>query len=223
MSGLLTPATVEVDAPLVRVGRSSKALHFSVLAAIDTLSETSGNRFDVPGGGVLYASSEISTCFRETLSRYRPSTGIIAKMGEIDENFMVVGGVPADWRDRRCIVEFDLEEPLPFVDIESEHTHEALSRVLATELAGLGVPHLDIANVRGGDRRVTRLLAEWAFSEFNEDGPLFSGIRYRSRLDGGECFAIFEGTGTRERSRQPIGLDNDDLQAVARSYGLRPF
>lgn len=217
-------AVVELDdRTLVRLGRSSSPLWFSRLDPIDALSTMTGNRFDVPGGGVLYASSERATCFRETLARFRPSTGIIAKMGAQEPNFMVVGGVPTDWRAQRTVVNFRLVDPLPFVDAESLQTHEALSRVLATEFAALGVPHLDIGDVRGRDRRVTRLIAEWAFSATDDSGPLYGGIRYESRVDGGECFAVFEGTSTEEVDRQQVSLDDSDLQAVAAEFGLRPF
>ncbi|QUW19814.1 RES family NAD+ phosphorylase [Agrococcus sp. Marseille-Q4369] len=218
------PALVEVASrALVRIGRSADPLRFSRLDPIDALSSSSGNRFDVPGGGVLYASTELRTCFEETLARFRPSTGILARMQREDASFMVVGGVPGDWRAQRSIVRFELIDPLPFVDADAIRTHQALQRELATELAALDVPDLDLGTVRGRDRRVTRLIAAWAYGASDDEGPLYGGIRYESRIAGGECFAIFDGTAIAERERQPIRLEDPELQAVADAFGLRPF
>lgn len=136
---------------------------------------------------------------------------------------MVVGGVPADWRAQRSIVRFELIDPLPFVDADAVETHQSLQRELATELAALDVPDLDIGTVRGRDRRVTRLIAEWAYGASDDDGPLYGGIRYESRIAGGECFAIFDGTAIAERERQPIRLEDPELRAVAGAFGLRAF
>lgn len=224
VADLAEPAVVEIGSrKLVRVGRTTDPLWFSRLDPIDALNTTSGNRFDVPGAGVLYASTARVTCFRETLARFRPSAGIIARMQTEDPHFMVVGGVPADWRAQRTIVTFGLVDALPFVDADALETHEVLTRRLATEFAALGLSHLDIGNVRGRDRRVTRLISEWAYSAADDRGPLYGGIRYESRVDGGECFAVFEGAQTVEIERQQVALEDTDLQRVADEFRLRMF
>ena len=59
---------------------------------------------------------------------------------------------------------FQIADALPFVDIEDPRTHRALDRELAGDLAGFGVPKLNISVVRDDkDRRVSRAIATWAY------------------------------------------------------------
>jgi hypothetical protein len=46
---------------------------------------------------------------------------------------MEVGSVAADWRVRRSLVEFGLEDPLPFLDVDAPETHTYLTEVMAAE------------------------------------------------------------------------------------------
>ena len=184
----------------------------------------SGNRFDVPGGGVLYLASTPSGCYAETLARYRPSARIIEAVRGEDPSFLVAGAVPADWRHRRLLVDVDLHEPLPFLDIEAAATHTFLTGQLAADLTALGVNELDVAAVRGPNRLVTRLVAGWAYAASDEQGnALYAGIRYVSRLGNHECWAVFDGTGVTQRRGRTIDLDDPDLLRVADEFGLRIF
>ncbi len=139
---------------------------------------------------------------------------------------MVVGGVPQDWRLQRLLASIRLVDPLPFLDAEAPETHEFLSDVLAGDLVALGYEQpLDLSTVTNQDRRLSRLIAEYAYAATDVDGtPLYSGIRYMSRIASGwECWAIFEGTDVELTTQSPIKLDDEALQRVAALWSLRLF
>lgn len=219
------PATVAAPTQLWRVARSDDPLRMSTISAADNALAGAGNRFDTTSGGVLYCSTEPRTCYLETLARFRPSPAVRAVVADEDPEFMVCGGVPADWRARRVKVAVALQDPLPFLDVEDLRTHEYLTTELSSVLAGLGVGVLDTAAVRGPNRRLTRAISNWAFAAGLDDGgtPHYGGIRYLSRMGDFECWAVFEGTSVVEISRDTISLHDPDLISVAATFGLRPF
>lgn len=220
-----------VDPPeiIYRVARVESGLRFSEITPEDSASGTSGNRYDVAGGGVLYAATEVRTCFAETLARFRPSPKIRSLLKEADPaeaHFMVCGGVPQDWRLRRRIFELEAGAALPFVDVEDPGTLTILERELCSQLMSLGyAENLDLADLRNKDRRLSRSIAEWVYVAQDADGsPLYSGIRYCSRVDASkECWAIFDGTPVVERTRRSIELVDPDLETIAKLWDIRPF
>jgi hypothetical protein len=220
------PAAVEPPGLIWRVARSDDPLAMSEITAADFRLKRAGNRFDTTAGGVLYGATQLLGCYIETLARFRPSAKIRAAVKD-EPGFMLCGGVPSDWRTRRVKVSIRLPDALPFLDVESPRTHEYLTTELALELAALKVPVLDVGMVRGPDRRITRAIATWAFNVgIHDDGsgtPLYSGIRYVSRLDQQECWAVFEGTPIEEVSRSTVSLSDDALQEAADMFGLRLF
>jgi hypothetical protein len=145
-------------------------------------------------------------------------------MAQEDPGFVTCGGVPQNWRDQRTVVVANLADTLPFIDIDDPVTHEYLNAVMADELADLGVETLDVGNVRGPNRLITRAASGWAYWAENGDGPKYSGIRYMSRvLPDEECWAVFEGTPIVEVGRRAIEINDPDLKAVADIFGLRIF
>ncbi|WP_415079137.1 RES domain-containing protein [Microbacterium sp.] len=94
---MVEPRLVEAPRELWRVGRRPEPLNFSRISPTDAQNRAGGNRFDVPGGGVLYAATHPDGAFAETLARFRPTAAIRALPREADEHFMEVGAVPADW------------------------------------------------------------------------------------------------------------------------------
>ncbi|MGV8882053.1 MAG: RES family NAD+ phosphorylase [Rhodoglobus sp.] len=212
-----------VDAPdiLWRVGRTTEPLHFSAIAPEDAASENGGNRFDVPGGRVLYAASSPEGAFAETLARFRPTAAMRALPPEEDEHFMVPGAIPADWRTRRQLSTFTLSEPLPFLDVDSPETHTHLTQTMAGVLETLAIPHLDVAIMRGSNRFITRAVSAHAYVAQDEDGNAkYSGLRYGSRLGSWECWAIFEGTHIGASRQVAIGKTDAALEKIARSFDL---
>lgn len=222
---MLEPRLVDAPARLWRVARSSPdPLAFNTTPAEDVSQPRAGNRFDVPGGGILYCATEKSGCYAETLAQFRPTAATRAAVKHEQENFMVCGGVTRDWRDRRLCVEFELQDALPFLDVEAQQTHEFLTDELSSYMASLGISQLDVSTVRGPDRLVTRAISAWAYAATDDlDEPLYSGLKYVSRLGDYECWAIFDGTELQETYRELIQPQCPDLSAVADNFHLRVF
>lgn len=220
------PATVVPPEPLLRVGRAASLLRFSTISPLDATLPKAGNRFDVPGGGVLYAATTAEACYAETLARFRPTPRMRELLKDEEPGFMVVGGVPQDWRLQRLLAEIRLTDPLPFLDVEAPQTHEYLSNALSSELLALGYDQpLDLSTVTNQDRRLSRLIADYAYTSTDADGvPRYSGIRYMSRIASGwECWAIFEGTEVELVGARAILPDDEALQHIAQMWSLRVF
>lgn len=214
-----------------RVGRAPDPIEFPEPPKADELDHPrAGNRFDSPTENfrVCYFATDLEACFGETLARFRPDPALIAAADE--EGFMPAGEVPADWRNQRIAVqaEFMPSALLPkprFLDVEALSTRRELRTELATLLAFYGYEDLDVPTVRGGDRRITRWIAKWAFEQRDTDGlPFFAGIRYLSRLNTEwECWAVFRDVEIKELTREPIERENPALQAIARNFDLTVF
>lgn len=203
----------------------------------EVLKPGTGNRFDSPSGnfGVRYFATSLDGCFGETLARFRPDPLLSEVIGDEwrELGFMAVGDIPADWRQRRTAVRVGFpsgghnakfKDGGQFLDIESVETREAMRSDLAPLLAYYHYDDLDVALVRGRDRRVTRYISQWVFEQADEDGdPLYAGIRYLSRLNTAwECWAVFDDVEIEELERRPIRGDDRSYKKIAKLYGLTP-
>jgi RES domain len=177
-----------------RVGRGPDPLAVRPPLGPDELDQPkTGNRFDSPMGTytVRYFSTTLAGCFGETLARFRPELDRLAEVAEEwrELGFMPLGELPADWRNRRLAVRVQVEHrrspnPTRFLDVEHIDTRERLRVELAQTLSLLGVGDLDVATVRGGDRRITRAISWWAHQHRDKEGhSVFAGVRYLSRLN----------------------------------------
>ncbi len=228
-------AVAAPDEGVWRIGRgpdplaSATPLPASLLDAPNT-----GNRFDSPLGvyGVTYFSTTLAGCFGETLARFRPDPKMLKLVQKewTDLGFMKVGDVPADWRQRRIAVHvaFPAQDRfahgVQFLDVEALESREVLRDELAPMLAFYGLGDLDVPTVRGGDRRITRWIGQWAYEQVTNGGaPRFAGIRYLSRLNTDwECWAVFDDVPMVELSRRPILPSDEALLSVAKGYRLTP-
>jgi hypothetical protein len=217
-----SPALIEAPSePLWRVERESPALRFSRINSVDAAQDRAGNRFDVPGAGVLYGATLAQGAFAETLAHFRPSATLLAKLKATGGPVPEVGIVPASWREDRLLRRFVFDKPLPFVDIESPVTHTYLATNAPELLAARGLSALDVSDVRGPSRLLPRSIAGWLYSRTDDHGsPLYAGIRYVSRLGDYECWAIFEGTAVRVTGEESIKASSHTLQEVATIYAL---
>jgi hypothetical protein len=188
-----------------------------------------GNRFDSPlaSYSALYFCSKLQGCFGETLARYRPDPSIVPLIqGEwSSEGFMPPGEIPADWRLRRLAVRAKVAAGTKFLDVESIKTRAFLERRLAPILATFSASDLDVATIRSGDRRITRFISLWAWSQTDEEGlPLYGGIRYLSRLNSEwECWGLFDRLATEEIERRAITRNMRELKEVAKLWGLTVY
>lgn len=202
----------------------------AVPANLERPGSSGGNRFDplTMTYGVLYFGTDLEACFGETLARLRPSLELLALVKDEweERGFMTVGTVAADWRQRRTAVHVRLPETLVFVDVESPVTHQFLRRELALGLSSIGLSDLDVSTVRGPDRRVTKMISEWAYMAADDDQPRYAGIRYESRIrTGWECWALFddEDLDIQVIETVPITPDMPALMSVAKLFGLHIF
>ncbi|MDP4015220.1 MAG: RES domain-containing protein [Candidatus Nanopelagicales bacterium] len=159
--------TVEWSDCIWRVARRREPVHYSQIEPQDERSNA-GNRFDVPGGGVLYAAGTVEACFVETLARFRPTKGVRAAVHH-DEGYMNAGALPAAWREDRCIARIMPGNGcLPFIDIDNSDTLTFLDKELRAELGLLGIDQLDRGTIYSSARAVTRLLARWGPSALRD-------------------------------------------------------
>lgn len=228
-------AVAAPDEGVWRIGRAPDPLATAPPLSSSLLDKPStGNRFDSPTGAyrVLYFATTLDGCFGETLARFRPDPRIRRLVAEewSELGFMRVGDVPADWRQRRIAVhasfpaEDRFAEGVHFLDVESIETREVLRDELAPLLAFYGFSDLDVPTVRGGDRRITRWIGQWAYDQMADDGsPRFAGIRYLSRLNTSwECWAVFDDVPIVERNRRPILRSDEAFVRVSKLYRLAP-
>lgn len=220
------PPDVAVVVPpaggLWRVGRAVAPMRSSVATPDVEASPRQGNRFDTTDFGMIYMGSSLQVCYGETLARYRPKPDLARMVAPDWQGFMAPGQIPAEWRDKRTKVHVSLAASETFLDIEALQTREYLRKALALGLAALGYEDLDVATVRGPDRRVTRLIASWAYQQVDDQGlPLYAGIRYLSRLDTDwECWALFHDTLIASQRLESIPVNDPDLLAVAEMFKI---
>jgi hypothetical protein len=187
-----------------------------------------GNRFDSALGDfrVWYFASTLDGCYGETLATLRPDPLVQKAIGKDDDDcLMPLGEIAADWRQRRIAVRATFPENRPFLDVEAASTRAILRDRLAWLLAQIGLDDIDVAAIRGKDRRLTRWIAQWTWQQRHEvGGPNFAGVRYCSRLNTDwECWAVFEDVLPEEKERRSVLRQDEALRRVAEQYGLEIF
>ncbi len=185
-------AVAEVDAPvdgLWRIGRAEAPLASSRVSGEQLGRPGAGHRFDAVDHGTRYFASTLEACFGEILATHRPTPALAHLVADDwqQSRWLAPARLPADWRARRVTVHIAGVADLParpFLDAEAAATHQVLRLALADQLAELGHRDLDVAAIRGPDRRLTRLVASWAWAQRDRNGqPRYAGLRYLSRLN----------------------------------------
>jgi hypothetical protein len=186
-----------------------------------------GNRFDSALGNfrVWYFATTLDGCYGETLAALRPDPTLLAALDGEDDAYFPLGEIAADWRQRRIAVRASFPEGRPFLDVEDVSTREVLRDELPWLLAELGLDGIDVAAIRGKDRRLTRWISQWTWHKRDEPGHLnFAGIRFCSRINTDwECWAVFEDVFPEERERKSILPQDEALRRVAELYKLQIF
>lgn len=214
---------------LWRIGRGDDPLKPPDPAAIFMGDTVAGNRFDSFAGNypVLYFGTDLQACFGETLNRYRKDPRLAFIDDEWrDRCFMPRGTVPADWRSRRMVVRTSVPDEAVFFNVAHPDNISLLREQLLPIFSMFGHDDLDLGVIQGTDRRVTRLISQWAWQQVDDDGnKVFAGVRYMSRMNTQwECWGVFaDFVPIREDERRPVLLSMPELSAVANIYDLTVF
>lgn len=232
MGAVASSSTVSSSAPtagLWRVGRVEDPLVSRNYGPLDMGQTSAGNRFDSTTGRfqVRYFGTTLQACFGESLAALRPKPSLADLVRDEwqEQGFMELSTVPTDWRTRRTAVRVTIRPEAQFLDVESAKVRRTLHGHLGATLATLGHDDLDVSVIRGPDRRVTRLISEWVWTQHDLDGnPLFAGVRYLSRHNTDwQCWAVFDREQPHVEETHSIPLDMSQLVEVAHLYGLRVF
>jgi hypothetical protein len=125
------------------------------------------------------------------------------------------GSIARQWRLERRVGRARLDvDPALIVDLEDLAVRRALEEKHAALLAAHGMRHLDIAQLRSGQRIVTQTIA------LDLHGSGHAGVAYRSNLDNQECVAIFEQRALIQRWGASQNIERDDVDLVAIAQGL---
>ncbi len=187
-----------------RVGSELLSRDYGALPPGDT---TAGNRYDSISGSfrISYLGTTLEACFGEVLAPLRPDPVLVKLV--VDDwhylNFMEIGTIASDWRIRREAVRLVPSRKRRFFDVESVEALQILRTEIGAEAKRLGHADIDVATVRGPDRRVTRLISEWVHAQTTPGGnPAFpasaTGLGSTPTGSVGPCLIAF----TYELSRQ---------------------
>jgi hypothetical protein len=182
---MIATAALPVEG-LWRVARGGpEGIRFQAADRVDDDNPRGGNRFDSFTGsyGTLYFGASLEVCYAETLGRLRPKQSLaLLAAGDWDEmHVMLPGNIAADWRLRRTAVRARPTSH-PFVNITHPDTLAELNQhpTLMAGLAHYGIDDLDLSDVTGKDRRVTRFIAKYLHDLQDNDGePAWGGVRGR--------------------------------------------
>jgi hypothetical protein len=169
----------------------------------------------------LYCAEKKLTCLREVLADLRPNTAAIDDFNTVfstpGDGLVVAGVVSSAWRRSHVLAEGAVAcEGRDIVDLEAPSELQSLERQHAGLLKKHKMPHLTISALRSKNREVTQTISRGLFN----NGA--AGIRFRSNLDNGICYALFEGRAKMKPIGRPIPMsDNgDELVNVAGEYTL---
>ncbi|MBI4898353.1 MAG: RES family NAD+ phosphorylase [Actinobacteria bacterium] len=220
------------EAGLWRVERSPSTALFPPTLTYEELDDPSvGNRFDSPDGeyGVKYFCTKREACFGETLARFRPDPAL-ATVDLDDDGMMNRAEVPADWRQSRTSkrVVLTTSEAVAdhrFVDVEDFETRLHIEQAVRPLLALRSAAHIDVPEIRGPDRVLTRTISKWVHAQRDELGTRkFAGIRFLSKLNTEwECWALFEGCEFDCVETRAITRTDPELVRIAKLFSINVF
>lgn len=209
------------------------------------------SRWDIPGSTV-YVAEDQSTAFRECLAWARMTGNHQRKLGklaalfgitpeevmrEINADFvrlghMQPGHLPFSWRDERLIHEITVPETAgSWVDIEHHATLDSLSLSVGSLLSDYtGREEVDKGIIYSADREVTTRIAEHLHDLILDDGSQLAGVRFRSRVSDGLCWAFWMRRASYGLT-DPIFADNGVpipdghpvLKEVTSTWGIRSW
>lgn len=187
-----------------------------------------GGRWDDPSGefATLYCATDELGAFMEVLAHLRPGKDIVERiLRETDEEGadhdppLTPGEVSARLFARwRGIGRVEPRADAVFVDMAATETHNALNLDLPGLLDIIGAEQFDRGVVMHHDRRLTRSIA----GHLHWQLPEACGLRFESRVDHFECWALWEDRGAiYDTDVDPIDPSNPTLQQAAKRLSIR--
>jgi hypothetical protein len=162
-------------------------------AGIDSSSgaHTFGNRFDDPNAEyrVLYAASQLVSCYLEVLARFRPDYTLVEELQAMDgeNDYQQIGIIPNEWFENRFIGTAEVEGN--YADLYSPEWVSHLRSRLQPLCVELGLHDFDVSVLIQAEKRIVTQRA----SSIVYDLGAFAGIYYSSRHGLGlENWALFE-------------------------------
>ena len=182
------------EGPLYRIARGANPWAFTDWSRASTDqygAHTFGNRFDDPAGEyrVLYASSQLLSCYVETLARFRPDPKLKEELAAIsgEDDFQPIGYISTDWFKDRYIGRARVKGR--YADLYTAEWVSQLLPHLQPECIKLGLPEFDLSVLMQAQKRI---ITQMASNYINELGS-FHGIYYASRYGNNlENWALFE-------------------------------
>ena len=180
--------------PLYRIARGTNPWAFTDWSRASTDSygaHTFGNRFDDPAGEyrVIYASSQLLSCYVETLARFRPDPKLKEELAAIkgEDDFQPIGYISTDWFNDRYIGRARVKGR--YADLYTAEWVSQLRPHLQPECIELGLPDFDLSVLMQAQKRI---ITQMASNYVNGIGS-FDGIYYASRYGRDlENWALFE-------------------------------
>jgi hypothetical protein len=204
---------------LYRVERIGSNLSPSVISAEDHELVIGGNRFDVPGVGVLYAASSAAGAIAESIAPFRP--------GVSNRNTLIAHDYRptiSEWQRKRVLIHFNPAADTQFFDIENAWNLARLNETLILNERGILDRPLDLSHLTGTNKRLTRIISSWIESQRNSAGQrMFDGIRFKSKLGSFECWGIFAPTRATVINQKPPSAWADDLRQVCKMFQFPGF
>jgi hypothetical protein len=156
-----------------------------------SLAHTFGNRFDDPNAEyrVLYASSQLVSCYVEVLARFRPDYTLLAELRAMggEDDYQQIGIVPDEWFENRFIGTAEVQGN--YADLYTPAWVSHLRSRLQPLCVELALSEFDVSVLIQAAKRIVTQRA----SSIVYDLGAFAGIYYASRHGlGPENWALFE-------------------------------
>ena len=181
--------------PLYRIARGTEPWEYPDWKRAGTdsssLAHTFGNRFDDPNAEyrVIYASSQLVSCYVEVLARFRPDYALLAELRAMDgeDDYQQVGVIPDEWFESRFIGTAEVGGN--YADLYRPAWVSYLRSRLQPLCVELGLSDFDVSDLIQATKRIVTQRA----SSIVYDLGAFAGIYYASRHGVGlENWALFE-------------------------------
>jgi hypothetical protein len=181
--------------PLYRIARGTEPWEYPDWKRAGTdsssLAHTFGNRFDDPNAEyrVLYAASQLVSCYVEVLARFRPDYALLAELRAMDgeDDYQQVGVIPDEWFESRFIGTAEVGGN--YADLYRPAWVSYLRSRLQPLCVELGLSDFDVSDLIQATKRIVTQRA----SSIVYDLGAFAGIYYASRHGVGlENWALFE-------------------------------